>query len=93
MMAVTGTKPRPTYTQGNASPEQKIEMFEAFVANSGTYTLAGNLLKTRPIVAKQEFVMFGPDQELDLKIEGNTISLTAKNGTGRGSINKLIRVE
>jgi len=93
MMAVTGTKPRPTYMQGNASPEQKIEMFEAFVANTGTYTLAGNLLKTRPIVAKQEFVMSGPDQELDLKIEGNTISLTAKNGPGRGSINKLIRVE
>jgi hypothetical protein len=93
VMAVTGTKPRPTYMQGAATAEQKIEMFDAFVANAGTYTLAGNLLKTRPIVAKQEFVMSGPDQELDLKIEGNTIWLTAKNGPGRGGVNKLTRVE
>jgi len=93
VMAVTGTKPRPTYNQGFATPELKIAMFDAFVANAGTYTLAGTLLKTRPIVAKQEFVMAGPDQELDLKIEGNAIWLTAKNGPGQSSINKLTRVE
>jgi hypothetical protein len=93
IMAVTGTKPRPTYTQGNATPEQKIEMFDAFVANSGTYSVVGNLLKLRPVVAKQQFVMAGPDQELELKIEGNTISLIANNGPGQGSVNKLMRVE
>src|SRR5262245_44324423 len=38
-MAVTGTRPRPQYTQGNATTEQKVEMFDAFVANAGTYTL------------------------------------------------------
>jgi hypothetical protein len=93
IMAVTGTKPRPQYTQGNATTEQKVEMFDAFVANSGTYSVAGNLLKLRPIVAKQQFVMSGPEQELELKIEGNTISLIANNGPGQGSVNKLMRVE
>src|SRR5690349_8395094 len=48
-MSVTGTKPRPKYEQGKATDAEKVATFDAFAANSGTYTFSGTVLKTRPI--------------------------------------------
>ena len=94
IMLVTGTKPRPKYEAANkATDADKIATFDAFTANSGTYTISGNVLKTRPLVAKNEFVMSGPEQESEVKIDGNTLLLTAKGGPAPGGVTKLMRVE
>jgi hypothetical protein len=93
-MAVSGTQPRPKYAdQSKATDKDKAAVFDQFTANSGTYTVSGNTLKVRPIVAKNEFVMSGPEIESEIKLEGNNLTLTALNGGQKGSVTKLMRVE
>lgn len=92
MMRVTGTKARPRYQAGKATDAEKIATFDAFVANSGTYTTQGNVLRTRPLVAKNEYVMSGREQVYEFATSGTTLTLTEKL-PGAGNRFTLTRIE
>ena len=71
------------------------EHWAEFTANSGTYTIKGSTLTTRPLVAKNEGVMQAPAQEREFKIEGSTLWLIQKpaGATGVEIRTRLTRVE
>ena len=105
VMAVNGDKPRNEIPQGQGGGRgsltdvQKLALYEhwsPFTANSGTYTISGNVLKTRPLVAKNEGVMRGEGQTREYKVEGSALWLIAKppaGQTGAETRIKLTRVE
>ena len=109
VVTINGDKPRTAITAqgrgqgaGQAPPltdAQKIAFYEhwnVFTANSGTYTIAGNTLTTKPLVAKNESVMQGTPQAREFKVEGTTLWLIAKPAagqTGAETRTKLTRVE
>jgi hypothetical protein len=103
IMTITGDKPRTAIPQGTAgtpaTDADKIALYDhwaPFTANSGTYTIKGTTLTTKPLVAKNEGVMQGPGQTREFKIEGNTLWLIAQPAAGQKGAEtrtKLTRVE
>jgi hypothetical protein len=101
IMTIGGGKPRTAIPQGQGTltDAQKIERYDhwaPFVANAGTYTIKGNTVMTKPLVAKNEGVMQGPGQTLEFKIAGSTLWLIAKPATGQTGAEtrtRLTRVE
>jgi hypothetical protein len=108
IMAVNGDKPRTPIAQGRGggrgqaaalTDAQKLALYDhwsPFTANSGTYTVSGNKLTTRPLVAKNEGVMRGDPQVREFKIEGAALWLITKppaGQTGAETRTKLTRVE
>jgi hypothetical protein len=77
----------------------KIALYDhwsPFTANSGTYTITGNTLMTKALVAKNQGVMDGAPQAREFKIEGGTLWLIAKPAagqTGAETRTKLTRLE
>ena len=80
MMRVTGDKPRaelPTDIT-KATSEQLIAAWNPFVANSGTYDVAGETLTTHAMVAKSPNVMKkGSFTVSAIKYDGKTLTITA----------------
>ncbi len=74
---------------------KKVSLWDAFVANTGTYSVSGNMLTTVPIVAEAEEAMTnGFLLKYEMNFEGNdTVSLTTKAGGGVNSVWKLQRLE
>jgi hypothetical protein len=103
IMAINGAKPRTVIPGGPGQPAptdaQKIALYDhwaPFTANSGTYTIKGSTLSTKPLVAKNEGVMQGAGQTREFKVEGNTLWLIAKPAAGQPGAEtrtKLTRVE
>jgi hypothetical protein len=101
VMTVGGDKPRTAidFQAPVTTDKDKIARYEhwnAFTANSGTYTIKGSTLTTRPIVAKNEGVMQGPPQSREFKVEGSTLWLIQKGGPAGPNTEtrtKLTRVE
>lgn len=97
---VMADKPRPNQPQDvtKATAAELLAAWNLFIAQSGTYEIAGSNLTLRPEVAKNPTVMAaGSYTTNSYKLEGNTLSLTPKTtNTGpvamSGTI-KLIRVE
>jgi len=92
----TTDKPRPSLPRENATDAQKLAAWTPFTANAGTYEVKGTTVTTRPVVAKNPNAMEA-STTFDSKIEGNTLSLTAKaNAAGpiaNPPIFKLVRLE
>ena len=64
--------------------------------NAGSYTIKGNVLTTRPLVAKNEGVMRGDPQNREFKVEGAALWLITRppaGQTGAETRTKLTRVE
>ncbi len=104
ILQINGTKPRtaiPPPGPGAPPPTdaQKVALYDhwqPFVANSGTYTVKGTTLTTKPLIAKNEGVMQGPGQTREFKLEGQTLWLVAKPADGQPGPEtriKLTRVE
>jgi hypothetical protein len=109
VMTINGDKARTALPQGGGqgrgrgqaplSDAEKLALYEhwsPFTANSGTYTIQGNMLTTRPLVAKNEGVMQGTPQSREFKIEGTTLWLIAKPAAGQAGAEtrtKLTRLE
>jgi len=106
VMAINGDKARTAVDgqggRGQAASltdAQKIALYDhwsPFTANSGSYTINGAVLTTRPLVAKNEGVMRGDPQTREFKVEGTTLWLIAKppaGQTGAETRTKLTRVE
>ena len=101
VMTVNADHPRTAFdVQAQVtSDKDKIARYEhwaPFTANSGTYTVKGTTLTTRPIVAKNEGVMKGPAQTREFKMEGAALWLITKGGPPGPNTEtrvKLTRVE
>jgi hypothetical protein len=74
---------------------KEISLWDAFVANSGSYSVTGNMLTTVPMVAEaKEAMTDGFVLKYEMKFDGNgAVALTTKVGGGVNSVWKLRRME
>ena len=75
-----------------ATPADKAGVFDALFINAGTYTVTGNVLTTKPLMAKSKFVIdAGNPNQMEFVITGNTLTLTPRPAGGAAL--KLTRLE
>ena len=79
VMWVPGNQPRSLFKGEDPTNEEKIAAYDSFVANSGTYEVAGTTLTLHPMVARSPNFMAGGVSRVQLRIEGTTLWLTQKN--------------
>jgi hypothetical protein len=89
IMTVNGTEPRKNFEAARDAAKltdaEKIARYEAwnpFTANAGTYTVKGNVLTTKAMVAKNPAVM-GTEGTREFRIEGNTLTLIQRAAAGQ----------
>jgi hypothetical protein len=88
---IQGTRPLPDYPSNDkATDADKVAVFNALYLNTGTYTVKGNSLATKAMVAKSKFAIGGAGNQYDFAIAGNTLVLTQKPA---GAVIKLVRLE
>jgi hypothetical protein len=88
--------PRDTAKLTDAEKIARYEVWDVLTANAGTYQVSGNTFTTRPMVAKNPAAMAGPGATREFKIEGNTLTVVQKSGTGQPASEirtRLTRVE
>ena len=88
-LRINGTEPLPDYaSNAKATDADKVAVFNAIFVQSGTYTVTGNTLSTKVLVAKSAFVM-GSSAEYEFTVNGKELVLKQKSG----AMLKLERVE
>jgi len=88
---IQGTRPLPDYPSNDkATDADKVAVFNALYLNTGTYTVTGNSLATRAMVAKSRFAIGGAGNQYDVALSGNTLTLTQKPA---GAVITLVRLE
>ena len=88
---INGTKPLPDYPSNDkATDADKVAVFNALYLNSGTYTVTGNVIATKAMVAKSKFSIGGAGNQYEFAVNGNTLTLTQKPA---GPVLKLVRLE
>jgi hypothetical protein len=88
---IQGTKPLPGYPSNDkATDADKVAVFNALYLNTGTYTVTGNTLATKAMVAKSAFAIGGAGNQYEFSVTGNTLVLTQKPS---GAVIKLTRLE
>jgi hypothetical protein len=88
---INGTKPLPAYPSNDkATDADKVAVFNALYLNTGTYTVTGNTLATKAMVAKSAFAIGGAGNQYEFAIAGNTLTLTQKPA---GAVIRLTRLE
>jgi hypothetical protein len=78
-MWVPGNQPRSLFKGEDPTDQEKIAAYDSFVANSGTYEVAGATLTLHPMVARSPNFMAGGVSKYQMRIEGTTLWLTQKN--------------
>lgn len=88
---INGTKPLPEYPSNDkATDADKVAVFNALYLNSGTYTVTGNRLATKALVAKSAFAIGGSGNQYEFAVTGNTLVLTQQPS---GAVIRLVRLE
>jgi hypothetical protein len=88
---IQGTKPLPAYPSNDkATDADKVAVFNALYLNTGTYTVTGNTLATKALVAKSAFAIGGAGNQYEFTVTGNNLVLTQKPS---GAVIRLIRLE
>ena len=88
---IQGTRPLPAYpSNDNATDADKVAVFNALYLNSGTYTVTGNTLATKAMVAKSAFAIGGGGNQYEFNVTGNNLVLTQKPS---GAVIRLVRLE
>ncbi len=89
---LNGTKPLPPYPSNEvATDADKVAVFNMLYMNSGSYTVSGNILTTRSLVAKSAFAMApGRSAQYEFTVNGNTLTLAQKP---TGTVLKFVRLE
>lgn len=88
---INGTQPLPDYPSNDkATDAQKVTVFNQLYMNTGTYTVAGNKLATKAMVAKSKFAIGGNGNQYDFTVTGNNLVLTQRP---QGAVIKLVRLE
>lgn len=84
-------EPLPDYPSNDkATDAQKVTVFNTLYLNSGTYTVTGNTLATRAMMAKSKFAIGGNGNRYEFAISGNSLTLTQKPS---GAVLRLTRLE
>jgi hypothetical protein len=84
-------EPLPDYASNDkATDAQKAAVFNTLYLNSGTYTVTGNVLATKAMMAKSKFAIGGAGNQYEFAISGNSLTLTQKPS---GATLKLTRLE
>ena len=79
VMWIPGNQPRALFKGEDPTNEEKIAAYNSFVANSGTYDVAGETLNLHPMVARSPNFMAGGVSKNQFRIEGTTLWLIQKN--------------
>ncbi len=88
---INGAMPLPDYPSNDkATDAQKVTVFNQLYMNTGTYSVTGNKLATKAMVAKSKFAIGGAGNQYDFTITGNNLVLTQRP---QGAVIKLVRVE
>ena len=88
---INGTRPLPDYPSNDkATDADKVAVFNALYMNTGTYTVTGNRLATKAMVAKSKFAIGGAGNQYDFTVTGNSLVLTQRPA---GAVIKLSRLE
>jgi hypothetical protein len=88
---VQGDKPLPDYPSNDkATDGDKVNVFNALYLNTGTYSVTGNTLATKAMVAKSKFAIGGAGNQYEFTVSGNSLTLTQKPS---GAVLKLTRLE
>jgi hypothetical protein len=88
---IQGDKPLPDYPSNDkATDADKVAVFNAMYLNTGTYTVTGNMLATKAMVAKSKFAIGGAGNQYEFTISGSSLTLTQKPS---GAVLKLTRLE
>ena len=88
---INGTKPLPNYPSNDkATDGEKVTVFNQLYLNTGTYTVSGNMLHTKAMVAKSAFAIGGAGNQYEFTVNGNSLVLTQKPS---GAVIKLTRME
>jgi len=83
--------PLPEYPSNDkATDADKVAVFNTLYLNSGTYTVTGNTLATKAMMAKSKFAIGGAGNQYEFAITGNALVLTQKPS---GAVLKLTRLE
>jgi hypothetical protein len=84
-------EPLPDYPSNDkATDAQKVAVFNTLYLNSGTYTVTGNMLATKAMMAKSKFAIGGAGNQYEFAVSGNSLTLTQKPS---GAVLKLTRLE
>src|SRR6476660_4645941 len=76
---IQGDKLLPDYPSNDKATEaDKAAVFNALYLNTGTYTVTGNMLATKAIVAKSKFAIGGAGNQYEFAISGSSLTLTQK---------------
>jgi len=78
IMSVPGDKPRALYKAENPTDAEKINAYDSFIGQSGTYEIVGSTLTVRPMVARNPNYMAGGFIRYQFRFEGNALWLSAK---------------
>ena len=93
----SGTPPRPVLANADtATAAQLLAAWGPFVAQIGTYEMAGDLVTERVLVAKEvaNMLLNGAGVVRRYRLEGNTLTIEPSREAGARQITlKLIRVE
>ncbi len=88
---IQGTRPLPDYPSNDkATDADKVAVFNALYLNTGTYSVSGNSVATKAMVAKSKFAIGGAGNQYEFNVSGNTLTLTQKPS---GAVIKLTRLE
>ena len=88
---IQGTRPLPAYPSNDkATDADKVAVFNALYLNTGTYTVTGNMLATKAMVAKSAFAIGGAGNQYEFNVTGNNLVLTQKPS---GAVIRLVRLE
>ena len=88
---IQGARPLPDYPSNDkATDADKVAVFNALYLNTGTYSVTGNMLATKAMVAKSKFAIGGAGNQYEFTVTGNTLTLTQKPS---GAVLKLTRLE
>jgi hypothetical protein len=88
---IQGTRPLPQYPSNDkATDADKVAVFNALYLNTGTYTVTGNTLATKAMVAKSAFAIGGAGNQYEFNVTGNNLVLTQKPS---GAVIRLVRLE
>jgi hypothetical protein len=88
---INGAMPLPDYPSNDkATDAQKVTVFNQLYMNTGTYTVTGNKLATKAMVAKSKFAIGGNGNQYNFTLTGNNLVLTQQP---QGAVIKLTRLE
>ena len=79
-----------------AELRERYAHWNPVTAQAGTYEVKGNMLITRPVVAKNQGVAEGPPLAREFMLDGNTLTLIQRSAAGQPqavTTTKLTRLE